>query len=167
MRRAVVLAVAVAFLSGMLACTHDSRARDEAREAAREVKQEARDAANEAKEAGKEAADEGKAAADEARREAEDARREAEDARREAMAEVRRDGDKDDDDRPGSTSGNVVNINKASAQDITNATGLATNVAQKIVAARPFVSKRDLVSKKIVDEQTYWKIEKHVTVMSK
>ena len=183
MRRVGVLLIAVAFLLGSISCTvHDSRSSEAA--------QEAKQAANEAKEAGKEAAAEGKAAADDAKREAEDARREAdqarrdamndakqqaddarrqaEDARRDAMAQVRNNGDKDDDDRrDNSSSGDVVNINRASAEDITNATGLATNVAQKIVAARPYVSKRDLVSKKVLDEQTYWKIEKHVTVMSK
>ena len=53
------------------------------------------------------------------------------------------------------------------AKDIADATGLTTNLAQKIVAGRPYVSKRDLVAKKIVDEQTYWRIQKSVTVMSK
>jgi len=179
--------ISIAFISIAIAvgaaCTvhTDSKSRDEAEQAKREAQETAREAADEAKQAGREAAAEGKAAADEAkqaaddaRREADDARREAhqqaDDARREAMDSAKADADRDHDndhDTSGGPSGDVVNLNTASAKDIADATGLTTNLAQKIVAVRPYVSKRDLVSKKIVDEQTYWKIQKNVTVMSK
>jgi DNA uptake protein ComE-like DNA-binding protein len=189
MRRVIPIAlISIALALGAGCTVHtDSKSRDDVEQAKREAKDAARDAAEEAKQAGREAAAEGKAAADEAkqaaadaRREADDARREAHqqasdardeaaDARREAMAGAKAEADRDNDnDRDSSgASGDVVNLNKASAKDIADATGLTTNLAQKIVAGRPYVSKRDLVAKKIVDEQTYWKIQKSVTVMSK
>lgn len=195
MRRAVSLILAVLLIAGAAGCTvhTDSHARDEANQAAEEARQEARQAAEEAKREGREAAEEGQRAAEEARREGDEARREArregDDARREGeqarlnaqqqAADARREADDarstaragtrtDGDDGHGHTrSGEVVNINTADAQQIANATGVTPSVAQKIVAARPYVSKRDLVSKKLVDEPTYWKIQKYVTVMSK
>lgn len=168
MRRGLYFVLAIALITGAAACTAhtDKRSRDDADKAAQEAKESAREAAEEAKAAGREAAAEGKAAADEARQQAEEARREAEDARRDAMAEAhdQRDGDAGQHQ---DSNGEVVNLNSASAQQIANATGLTAPMVQKIVASRPYTSKRDLVSKKIVDEQTYWKIQKHVTVMSK
>ena len=166
-------------------------AKQEAREAAEEAKQEGRDAAEE----GKRAAEEARREADDARREAsqqgDDARREAEQSRRDALAqadearrEARQQGDdgrreadearrnamgeaRGENDHDHHGSGEVVNINTADAQQIATATGVTPAVAQKIVAGRPYVSKRDLVSKKVVDEPTYWKIQKYVTVMAK
>jgi colicin import membrane protein len=172
MRRVISIAlISVAIALGAGCTVHtDSKSREEAEQAKQEAKDAAREAADEAKQAGREAAAEGKAAADEAKQAADDARREAADARHEAMAGARADADRDHDndhDTSGGPSGDVVNLNTANAKDIADATGLTTNLAQKIVAGRPYVSKRDLVSKKIVDEQTYWKIQKNVTVMSK
>jgi DNA uptake protein ComE-like DNA-binding protein len=190
MRRVISIAlISVAIALGAACTVHtDSKSREEAEQAKQEAKDAAREAADEAKQAGREAAAEGKAAADEAKQaaddarregddarreahqQADDARREAADARREAMDSAKADGDRDHDndhDTSGGPSGDVVNLNTANAKDIADATGLTTNLAQKIVAGRPYVSKRDLVSKKIVDEQTYWKIQKNVTVMSK
>lgn len=189
MRRTISIAlISIAIALGAACTVHtDSKSRDDVEQAKREAKDATREATDEAKQAGREAAAEGKAAADEAkqatddaRREADDARREAHqqaddarrdaaDARREAMDSAKADADRDHDndhDRSG-PAGDVVNLNTASAKDIADATGLTTNLAQKIVAGRPYVSKRDLVGKKIVDEQTYWKIQKSVTVMSK
>lgn len=192
MYKAVIAILAAVVLAASFACTHsDSRSRDEARQEAQEAKDEAKRAAEEAKqeakEAGREAAEEGRAAAEDARRSAEEAKREADQARRDALneaADARREARQqasdarrearesvreqhDDNNRDNDTSGDVVNLNSASAQEIASATGVTTNVAQKIVAARPYTSKRDLVSKKIIDDPTYWKIQKHVTVMSK
>lgn len=166
-------------------------AKQEAREAADEAKQEGKEAAEE----GKRAAEEARREADDARREAsqqgDDARREAEQSRRDALAqadEARRQARQQGDDARREAyeesrsataeahganehehggSGEVVNINTASAQQIADATGVTPAIAQNIVAARPYVSKRDLISKKVVDEPTYWKIQKYVTVMSK
>jgi membrane protein involved in colicin uptake len=195
MRRAVSFIIAWVLIAGAASCTvhTDSHARDEAKQAAEEAKQEARQAAEEAKREGREAAEEGKRAAEEARRagdearretqregddarregeqarleaehQAADARRDADDTRRNAMAEGR---DEKDNEHGHTGSGEMVNINTADAQQIANATGVTPSIAEKIVAARPYVSKRDLVSKKVLDEPTYWKIQKYVTVMSK
>jgi DNA uptake protein ComE-like DNA-binding protein len=189
------LVVAAFLIAGAAGCTvhTDSHARDEAKQAAEEAKQEARQAAEEAKREGRDAAEEAKRAAEEARREGDearreaqregddarrdgeqarldaqqqtaDARREADDARTNARAEAR---DQKDNEHGHPRSGEVVNINTADAQQIANATGVTPSIAEKIVAARPYVSIRDLVSKKVLDEPTYWKVQKYITVMSK
>jgi DNA uptake protein ComE-like DNA-binding protein len=167
-------------------------AKQEAREAAKEAKREGKEAAEEGKRAAEEARREANDARREARQQGDDARREADEARRDALAqadearrqarqqgddarrqtnEAHRDAadvrDDNDDEREHSRSGDVVNINTADAQQIADATGVTPSLAQKIVASRPYVSKRDLVSKKVVDDPTYWKIQKYVTVMSK
>jgi DNA uptake protein ComE-like DNA-binding protein len=188
MRKAFLVLFASAIIAVGAACTvhSDAHMQKEADRAAEQAKEDARRAADEAKRAGEEAAEEGRRAAEDARRAAEDAQREADDARRDALneaAEARHDGqqqameardevrsaaraDRHDEKRHDRGAGDQVNLNTATAQQIAAATGLTDSVAQKIVASRPYVSKRDLVSKKVMDEPTYWRIEKHVTVMS-
>jgi len=55
-----------------------------------------------------------------------------------------------------------VDINSASKEELMKVPGIGEATADKIVAARPFTAKNELVSKKIVTRSQYAKISAHV-----
>jgi len=57
----------------------------------------------------------------------------------------------------------MVNLNTASKDQLTKLPGLTEDTADKIIAARPFKSTNELVSKKILDEAEYKKLQGKVT----
>ena len=55
-----------------------------------------------------------------------------------------------------------VDLNSASREDLIKLPGVGEAIADKIIAARPFKSKDELVSKKIVTKAEYNKFSAHV-----
>src|SRR6185369_9190212 len=55
-----------------------------------------------------------------------------------------------------------LDLNSASAEQLAKLPGLDAATADKIVAARPFKSRSELVNKKIVTKAEYSKIESHI-----
>ena len=58
----------------------------------------------------------------------------------------------------------AIDLNAASKDDLMKLPGVTDETADKIIAARPFKSKNELVSKKLMTETEYKKISSHVTV---
>jgi competence protein ComEA len=56
----------------------------------------------------------------------------------------------------------LVDINSATAAELKALPGLSDSDAAKIVHARPYMDKSQLISKKVVSEATYDKIKDHV-----
>jgi competence protein ComEA len=55
-----------------------------------------------------------------------------------------------------------VDINSASATDLAKLPGIGDAIADKIIAARPFKSKNELVSKNILTKKVYSKISSRI-----
>ena len=62
--------------------------------------------------------------------------------------------------------GSVVDLNTASKKDLAALPGIGPDYAQTIIDARPFQSKGQLLSKKLIPQATYDKIKNEVTVSS-
>lgn len=63
-----------------------------------------------------------------------------------------------------STTGEKVNINFASAKELDTLPGVGQVTAEKIIAARPYSSTQELLSRKVVGKSTYEKIKDLVSV---
>ena len=57
----------------------------------------------------------------------------------------------------------MVDLNSASKEDLTKLPGITDDLADKIIAARPFKSKEELKSKNILTKAEYDKLASHVT----
>jgi competence protein ComEA len=57
----------------------------------------------------------------------------------------------------------MIDINSASKEDLMKLAGIGDAIADKIIAGRPYTSKVQLESKKIVTRAEYAKIRAHVT----
>ena len=55
-----------------------------------------------------------------------------------------------------------IDLNSASKEDLMKLSGITDETAEKIIAARPFKSKAELLSKKIVTRVQYAKVRSHV-----
>jgi len=55
-----------------------------------------------------------------------------------------------------------IDLNSATREELIKLPGIGDATADKIIAARPFKSKNELVSKKIVSQKEYGKISAHV-----
>jgi competence protein ComEA len=56
----------------------------------------------------------------------------------------------------------MVDINSATKEELAALPGVGDELAEKIIAGRPYTSKRQLLTKKIVSRETYNKITKMV-----
>src|SRR5215510_2276149 len=69
---------------------------------------------------------------------------------------------KSNDTMKGSTKQEVVDLNSATKEQLMTVPGIDEATADKIIAGRPYKSKNELKSKKIVPGATYSKISPHV-----
>lgn len=60
-----------------------------------------------------------------------------------------------------------VDLNSASKADLTKVEGFNDAIADKIIAARPFRTKAELVTRKIITEAHYGRIRKNVIAVQK
>jgi len=64
--------------------------------------------------------------------------------------------------REGWSKDGVVNINKADKKELTTLSGIGSDTADRIIAGRPYGNTRELVSRHVLSQRQYDRIEPHV-----
>jgi competence protein ComEA len=59
--------------------------------------------------------------------------------------------------------GKVLDLNTASKEELAGLPDVGPDYAQKIVDGRPYSNKHELLKKKILPEETYQKVQDHIT----
>jgi len=116
--------------------TTPEETRTETAEAAKKVKEESKEAAQKIEDASDQVKDQVK-----------------------AVAQGAKEGWNDDKNKT-----RTIDINSASQADLTSLPGIGKTEARKIIKARPFTTKHELVSRGILTEDDYLKLSDHVTV---
>jgi len=133
--------ITIAFLGALLTgCTQQTATPEQTR-------QETADAAKKVKDESKEAAKQIEAASDQVKDQVK------------AVAQGAKEGWNDDKDKT-----RTVDINTATIAELTNLPGIGKTEARRIIKARPFTTKHELVSRGILSEDDYLKLSDHVTV---
>jgi competence protein ComEA len=65
-------------------------------------------------------------------------------------------------EKAAATNGEKIDINSATKDQLTTLSGIGDAFAQKIIDNRPYRTKRDLVTRKIIPQSTYDKIKDQV-----
>jgi competence protein ComEA len=82
-----------------------------------------------------------------------------------AFAQTGKDKDKKDSsafDKGAEQAAGKIDINSASKDELMTLNGVGEETAEKIIAARPYQAKNELVKKKIVSQRIYKNIKEHI-----
>lgn len=69
---------------------------------------------------------------------------------------------KSEKSKTAAANGEKIDINSASKEDLASLPGIGPALSQKIIDGRPYYSKRDLLTKKVIPAPTYNKIKDQV-----
>ena len=70
-------------------------------------------------------------------------------------------------DKKSTPSGNLIDINSASTDQLKALPGIGDAYSKKIIGGRPYVNKSQLISRKIIPQATYDKIKDQIIAKQK